>query len=163
MGSFEDLVEERIRKAKEKGAFENLEGKGKPLDLSENPFEPPEMAMAYRMLKNAGFAPYWAELGKDIDAAKEVLEEETGRFTKYCRVVASSREFFQGKRFKDRESRFYLDQQAKLSKINTMIDEFNLHCPTFHQTRGRLNVREEMSRITAEVEKAIKTITDGMK
>jgi hypothetical protein len=36
MNRLETLVEKRIREAMEKGEFDNLPGKGEPLDLSEN-------------------------------------------------------------------------------------------------------------------------------
>lgn len=65
MSSTEELVEEQIRKARERGDFDNLEGAGKPVDLSENPFEPPEMRMVNRMLKNNDFTPSgsnWARI-----------------------------------------------------------------------------------------------------
>ncbi|MCX5781036.1 MAG: DUF1992 domain-containing protein [Firmicutes bacterium] len=55
MSSTEELVENQIQKARERGDFDNLEGIGKPLDLSENPYEPPEMRMVMKILKNSDF------------------------------------------------------------------------------------------------------------
>ncbi len=37
MSNFDRIVEEKIRAAMEAGAFNNLPGKGKPLNLEENP------------------------------------------------------------------------------------------------------------------------------
>ncbi|CAG9622934.1 DnaJ family domain-containing protein [Sutcliffiella rhizosphaerae] len=48
------LTEERIRKAYEDGEFENLPGFGKPLELEDLSHIPPEMRMAYKMMKNSG-------------------------------------------------------------------------------------------------------------
>jgi len=39
--NLDKIVEEAIRKAQERGEFDNLPGKGKPIDLSEY-FETPE-------------------------------------------------------------------------------------------------------------------------
>jgi DnaJ family protein C protein 28 len=50
----------------EQGEFDDLPGKGQPVDTSENPFEDPELRLAHRMLRNAGFAPAWIEERKDI-------------------------------------------------------------------------------------------------
>ena len=36
----------KIREAMEEGAFDHLDGAGKPLDLSENPFEDPSDRLA---------------------------------------------------------------------------------------------------------------------
>lgn len=51
------VVEERIQEAVRRGDFDNLPGTGRPLDLDEPPLVPPELRVAYRMLKNAGFVP----------------------------------------------------------------------------------------------------------
>ena len=64
----ESLTEKSIREAIEKGEFDNLAGKGQPLDLSENPFEDPDLRTVHRLLRNAGFAPAWIEERKDIEA-----------------------------------------------------------------------------------------------
>ncbi|MCM3618636.1 DUF1992 domain-containing protein [Sutcliffiella horikoshii] len=48
------LTDEKIRKAYEDGEFENLPGYGKHLELEDLSNVPPEMRMAYKMMKNAG-------------------------------------------------------------------------------------------------------------
>lgn len=48
------LTDEKIRKAYEDGEFENLPGYGKRLELEDLSNVPPEMRMAYKMMKNAG-------------------------------------------------------------------------------------------------------------
>ncbi|PLT32969.1 DnaJ family domain-containing protein [Bacillus sp. V5-8f] len=48
------VAEDKIRKAIQDGEFDHLPGKGKPLVIDEMPGIPPELRMAYRMLKNAG-------------------------------------------------------------------------------------------------------------
>jgi hypothetical protein len=73
MDAWQLVAERKIREAMEEGAFDNLEGKGKPLDLSENPFEDPSDRMANRLLKNNGFAPTWIEEAKEIEAESRRL------------------------------------------------------------------------------------------
>ncbi|TYS67932.1 DUF1992 domain-containing protein [Sutcliffiella horikoshii] len=48
------LTDEKIKKAYEDGEFENLPGYGKRLELEDLSNVPPEMRMAYKMMKNAG-------------------------------------------------------------------------------------------------------------
>lgn len=156
MASVEDLVEERIRKAREKGAFDNLEGFGKPLNLYENPFEPAEMRMANKILKDAGYAPYWVELGKDVDAGLAELAEFVRHFQQYVRVVAqdgmspASR-----RRFEQRKARFLEDARIRLAQVNKRIDNYNYHCPLFWLGRERLNEAREYEDIVARVEATI--------
>src|SRR5262245_50025400 len=68
MDKYEKLIDRLIRESMERGEFEDLSGKGEPVDLSENPFEDPDVRTAHRLLRNAGFAPAWVEDRKDIDA-----------------------------------------------------------------------------------------------
>jgi hypothetical protein len=69
------IAERKIREAMEEGAFEHLEGTGKPLDLEENPFEDPSLRMAHRLLRNNGFAPAWIEEGREIDGELDRLRK----------------------------------------------------------------------------------------
>lgn len=68
MRRLESLTEKALREAIEKGEFDDLPGKGEPIDLRENPFEDPDLRVVHRLLRNAGFAPAWIEERKDIDA-----------------------------------------------------------------------------------------------
>lgn len=68
MDKWEPLVDRMIRESMERGEFDDLPGAGQPIDLTENPFEAPELRTAHRLLRNAGFAPAWIEERKDIDA-----------------------------------------------------------------------------------------------
>ena len=53
--SFDKIVEELIKKAQERGEFDNLPGKGKPIDLSAYFEMPEDVRVAHSVLKNAGF------------------------------------------------------------------------------------------------------------
>ncbi|KAL0283146.1 UNVERIFIED_CONTAM: DnaJsubfamily C member 28 [Sesamum angustifolium] len=61
-----NVVEQRVWHAMEEGQFENLPGKGKPLDLSSNPHADPAEDTLYRILNKNGCAPEWVELNKEI-------------------------------------------------------------------------------------------------
>ena len=77
MDKWEIIAERKIREAMAEGAFDNLRGQGRPLNLEENPYEDPSLRMAHRLLRNNGFAPPWVEEAKDlqreIDAALQQL------------------------------------------------------------------------------------------
>lgn len=67
------IAEERIREAMERGEFDNLPGKGRPLDLDDLANVPEELRSAYRLLKNAGFVPPEVELRKEIARLEEQM------------------------------------------------------------------------------------------
>ncbi len=71
--SIEKFVEEQIRRAMAEGEFDNLPGKGKPVDLSAYFQTPEDLRMGYSMLKNSNFVPAEVELLKEIEALKEQL------------------------------------------------------------------------------------------
>lgn len=63
--SWETLTERLIREAQEDGAFEELPHQGCPLPLDDDRYAG-EMAMANRVLRNAGAAPPWIETDKEV-------------------------------------------------------------------------------------------------
>jgi len=70
--NFDKLVESIIKEAQERGEFDNLPGKGKPIDLSAYFDTPEDVRMAYSILKNAGMNAREADLLKEIAELKQV-------------------------------------------------------------------------------------------
>lgn len=77
--SLDRLVEEIVQEAAARGEFDNLPGKGKPLDLNAYFALPEDERAAFQMLKDAGFVPEEVQLLKDIAAlkAQHAVAEET--------------------------------------------------------------------------------------
>jgi DnaJ homologue, subfamily C, member 28, conserved domain len=67
---YEKIVEQRIREAVEKGEFDNLPGKGKPIPLEDDSHVPEELRLAYKLLKNADCLP------PELMEKKEILQME---------------------------------------------------------------------------------------
>jgi len=72
--SFETNADEKIRDAIAKGEFENLPGKGKPLDLSAYFATPEHLRMGYSILKGAEIIPEEMELLRQIEGLKKSLD-----------------------------------------------------------------------------------------
>jgi hypothetical protein len=69
------MAERRILEAMERGEFDDLPGKGKPLELEDDdPMVPEELRMAYRIMKNAGMLPPELELRKEILRLSDLLD-----------------------------------------------------------------------------------------
>ncbi|HTM50440.1 MAG TPA: DUF1992 domain-containing protein [Bryobacteraceae bacterium] len=79
MDEWRSIAERKIREAMEEGAFDDLAGKGRPLDLEEDPYEDPSLRMAHRLLRNNGFAPAWIEEAKDLELTIETLRRDIAR------------------------------------------------------------------------------------
>ena len=84
MDALQFIAERRIEEAVRDGVFSDLPGAGKPLDFEES-FVPEDLRLAYRVLKNAGFAPPEIELKKEIfnlSTLLKSLNDETARIKK---------------------------------------------------------------------------------
>ena len=143
MNRLESLAEKKLREAIENGEFDNLPGKGEPLDLKENPFEDPDLRMVHRLLRNAGFAPAWIEERKDIDA-----QLETAR-TKLARAWELFGEG--GKTTSDAEwNRSVREFREKGAELNERIKIYNLKAPAAVFHRRHIDA----GRIIEEISKA---------
>jgi hypothetical protein len=68
------IAEERILEAQRRGAFDDLPGKGKPLELEDLSWVPEDLRLGYHVLKNAGVLPPEAELLKDVHILEDLLK-----------------------------------------------------------------------------------------
>jgi Domain of unknown function (DUF1992) len=68
------IAEERILDAQRAGAFDDLPGKGKPLQLEDMSWVPEDLRIGYHILKNAHVLPPEAELMKDIHTLEDLLK-----------------------------------------------------------------------------------------
>lgn len=71
--TFDRIVEALIKEAQERGEFDNLPGKGKPIDLSEYFEMPEDVRMAQSVLKNAGMTSPEVHLLKEIAELQQLL------------------------------------------------------------------------------------------
>ncbi len=89
MDFFERIAENRILEAIEAGLFDNLKGKGKPLNLEDDSHIPPELRMAYKILKNADCLPPELELRKEIVTLQDLvasMEDEAEKLLQMRRL-----------------------------------------------------------------------------
>ncbi len=65
------VAERKIQEAIEEGKFDDLPGKGKPIEFDDDPMTPSHLRMANKILKNAGVLPDWMQVRKEIIAERE--------------------------------------------------------------------------------------------
>ena len=135
------IAERKIAAWVEAGGPDQLTNKGQQLDLSENPFTPKDLRMAFKVLKNAGVAPEWVELGKEIETLLTGCREELRRFKHANRADALSGNAA-GERY--RRDRFVEQQRARLDDVNRLIARFNVSCPMAHLHRAPVHVEREL-------------------
>ena len=70
---FDKTIDAIIEEAIKRGKFDDLPGKGKPIDLTAYFETPEDVRAAHSMLKNAGFTPREVDLFKEIAELKKIL------------------------------------------------------------------------------------------
>ncbi|HDP88401.1 MAG TPA: DUF1992 domain-containing protein [Thioalkalivibrio sp.] len=76
MSLLDDIVEQRLAEAAARGEFDDLPGAGRPLPIEpDDPFVAPELRMAYKILKNAGFVPEEVRLRREIRDVEVLIRE----------------------------------------------------------------------------------------
>ena len=122
MDKWEPLIDRMIRESMDRGEFDNLPGSGQPIDLSENPYEAPELRPVHRLLRNAGFAPAWIEERKDIETEFQQAHTKLQRGHKlFCA---------EGNHANRDWLRVTREFRKRVDELNQRIRHYNLKAPT---------------------------------
>ena len=128
----ETLIERQIREAMEQGAFDNLPHQGKPLPNDDNPHAG-EWGLAFKMLKDAGYAPPW------IEADKEVRELLTRRDA----ILERARSGPAPSAIAQRREREQIERLVR--DVNAAIARVNAEAPSDRQHRRPLVLANEVA------------------
>ena len=80
------IVEEKIKEAQERGEFDDLPGKGEPLDLEDESRIPEELRLSHKVLKNANCLPPELELRNEIRQMADLLSGMPDEKEKYRQI-----------------------------------------------------------------------------
>lgn len=162
-----DWLDELIQDAEARGLFRDLAGRGRPLDLSVNPFEPREWRLGHRLLREHGFAPEWIQLDREIraglDEARRVLEtalqlmarapapaepspargwrRALARLQSLLRPAAAIPPPDPGRLAAEAERRF----RERVAEVNRLIERYNLLVPIPWLQRRKLDAEAELA------------------
>ena len=75
MNLLEQIAEQRIQEAMNRGELRDLPGEGRPLHLDDDSAIPEELRVAYRILKNAGFLPPELQWRRELQEAEHLLQQ----------------------------------------------------------------------------------------
>ena len=146
------IAERKIQEWVDRGGPERLTNKGQKLDLTDNPFVPSELRMAYKVMKNADVAPDWIEIGKDVEAQLLRAREAALKFRHLQRnerlslrlASAVQAEAARG-RMELRREHFADEQRARLRHVNHLIERFNRACPVMGLHRVKVDVEKDVA------------------
>ena len=142
-----DRIADRIiAEAVEQGKFDNLDGKGRPLSLDEDPLTPPHLRLGNRILRNANVLPDWVQMDVDIRASRAECERILAAFAKNYDLMRAGSESRRFAEWYARNRRVYL---TALKSHNQAILKYNLAAPNSPTVHIPFNVREETDRFDA--------------
>jgi hypothetical protein len=145
------IADRKVREAQDEGKFDNLPGKGRPLRLDMEPGVPAELRAANRLLKEAGVAPDWILLEKELRARRERTATRLAAFAsareRALRALSSlpPSERARAASRADRERDLALLQAAREAVAeNALISRLNLLVPVLSRQQPRVNVRARL-------------------
>lgn len=146
---WDNLIEEIIQDGVEKGLFDNLKGKGKPLNLSKNHYEAGQ-ELAHSILKDNDMPPAWIMERNQILAGQDLLRQEIQRQWEW-----------HGARFEAADTAVTRDHLTlswddacirwsdQIQALNKRILTYNLKRPSANLEIFKLNLEEELKRAGA--------------
>ncbi len=135
-------IDEIIQQAMQEGAFDNLPGKGKPLNLDENPFLDQEWQLAYHLLKQNGFAPDFIEQRQSIELELAVARQSLASAWAWRTAALAN-----GKTVDYVEvewGRAKNEFEKNINAINTRIRKYNLQIPTQSLYKMPIKIETEL-------------------
>ncbi len=143
----QDLIEELIQEGMDGGLFDNLPGKGKPLNLNKNPYAA-DMQLANELLKENDLPPAWILQRNEILAKMAKLRAEIVRQWAWHEREFSIAIADKG-RLTIRWDDCCLKWIGEISELNKAIDAFNLKRPFDNIEIFKLNLESELKRANA--------------
>jgi DnaJ family protein C protein 28 len=114
------MIEDVIREAMERGEFDNLPGKGKPLSLTQDPLLDPMTAIVNRILRDNGVSHPLIEARKTMEAERDLTRSELKRAWRIYRRSQSEESW----------QKAVGTFRARVKDINRQVRIFNLKTPS---------------------------------
>lgn len=147
-----DSTDDPIQKAMAEGAFDNLPGMGKPLNLEHDRLVPEEYRMAYRIMRDNDMQPEWVMIQKEIiqatEDARRALFQTAHYYAGLMTRLAGKTDYqsvSQRLAAMDRRDEAKEKFRQKSQEVNEKIRLFNLKVPFSHLTRDLINADHEIS------------------
>lgn len=140
---WQSLIEEQIARLD----LDNLPNKGRPLDLSVDPYVKPEDELANRVLKNAGFTLPWIEEGQRLDAEVNAARQKLDRAWRETRELRDAQLCAGHQWVEGAWAAALREFRAQVEEINRKIRDFNLKVPVASLQKFSIRVDEELARL----------------
>lgn len=149
--SIERAIESQIRDAIAAGAFRGLPGEGKPLSVVEGEEFSGDMALGFKILRDAGMAPEWLMLGREVEKDEQELGEINRRHEALVSLAAREGDW----QCYSTSLRYYRDQYERQARaLRAKQDRYNLLAPGIRTQRPAIWVEYHLERFDARLRAA---------
>ena len=143
-GARQTWIERILSEAQDQGVFDNLPGAGRPINWADESLMHDEWLMAFRMMREHGFAPEWIELHKEIGEELKQAREIVKRAWRWRQDRLLDARGGQH-RYVELEWRRARSAFAEsIAEMNAKIADFNLMVPVASLQKYKLDVAKEM-------------------
>jgi hypothetical protein len=128
------LPDEMIRPARARGVFDDLPGRGKPLEedpLINNPFVDRTEYYLNRIIQRNGAAPPWVMMQQEVDTDISTLRSQMNSAIKRCldEIKANNNSINKSSLLKGFESLEKSYFAKELGRVNMRVRSYNVMCP----------------------------------
>ncbi|MGQ9486309.1 MAG: DnaJ family domain-containing protein [Armatimonadota bacterium] len=142
--AFEIIAERKITEAMEEGKFDNLPGKGEPLQIDPQWLVPPHLRLAATILHNAEVLPEWAQTDREIVMAREAI----GILRR--RVQAEYPLRCEKPQFPEWYANILQTLLRLMRRVNDLILQYNISSPVNLHVHAPFAVEREIQMLLAE-------------
>lgn len=143
-----DLISQRIEEAMRAGKFDNLRGKGRPLNPAPEPHVPPDMQMANSLLKNNDLTPAWisdrAQILGEIERFRRKL---SAAFAEHTSALAAAETATEQARIEQRWQAQLASWQEEIRTLNRRIELQNFKQPVTFLEIVKLRLEDEVRKL----------------
>ncbi len=144
-----NLIDDIVEDGRSQGMFDNLKGKGKPLNLNKNPFSQSN-EISNSLLKENKMVPAWLSQRNEAKAQIEALRQKISRT---WRRYDQEYRFAQDAGIKSGLEIAWDDEiknwETAVLKINKLIDSYNLKRPVNNLEMYKIRLDDELARVGA--------------
>ena len=152
--TYKTVVEKQIQEAMERGEFDNLPGKGKPLDLDINHYAG-DNELAFKMLKDNNFTlPWIADRNRLFEQIGDFRERMLYQWQLHGAQLLAMARGGQEAVAQRRWTALLMQWQSSIERLNKRIADVNMGIPIRNLEILSLGIDSELIRIGAKRELA---------
>ena len=144
-----NLIEDLIEDGQQRGLFDDLSGKGQPLELRTNLYEGSK-ALSNQLLKDNNLRPAWLSIRLSVQERIEMFRRDVARtWQRYGPAFEQAL----GEAHRTALTTGWDDEcrhwQSEIVELNRMVDDYNLRRPSSSLEIFRLRLDDELKKVKA--------------